>query len=90
MRPHDPQKDRVMKRRSREGFAAFAFRRGFGVTVLRRFCPELRFKIQLVHRLNKATDVVAQHLAKCFVDLRRLSPATKRSPDPGRVMRWRR
>ena len=51
VRPHDPQKDRVMKRRSREGFAAFAFRRGFGVTVLRRFCPELRFKIQLVHRL---------------------------------------
>jgi len=49
--------------------------------LLRRLCPKLRLQPKFKHRLNKATDVVAKHLTNCFVDLRRLSPATKRIPE---------
>jgi hypothetical protein len=43
--------------------------------------PKLRLQIQLKHRLNKTADVVTRHLAKCFVDLRRLGLAPERIPE---------
>jgi hypothetical protein len=35
--------------------------------------PELRLNIQLIHALNQATDIVAQHFAQSLVDLRFLA-----------------
>jgi hypothetical protein len=43
--------------------------------------PELRLKVQLVHRLNQTTDVVAEYLAQRFVDLRRAGLAPKAIPE---------
>ena len=44
---------------------------------LRHFLPELRLKIQFKHALNQTTDVVTEHLAHGFVNLRRVRLAVQ-------------
>ncbi|MBV9927907.1 MAG: hypothetical protein JOZ96_23000 [Acidobacteria bacterium] len=45
---------------------------------LRYLFPELRLKVQFVHGLNQAADVVTKHLAQFFVDLRGARLTTER------------
>lgn len=51
--------------------------RSVWIIFLRCFCPKLWLQSKFKHTLNKATDVVTQHLAKCVVDLRRFGLTTK-------------
>src|ERR1041384_7505091 len=39
--------------------------------------PKLRLEVQFKHGLNQDHDVMAQHLAECFIDLRRLGFASE-------------
>ncbi|MBV9927905.1 MAG: hypothetical protein JOZ96_22990 [Acidobacteria bacterium] len=49
--------------------------------LLRNLFPELRAQVQLVHRLDKTADVVAEDFAEGFVDLRCAGLVLKRGTE---------